>query len=108
MLNAIVAWLVYAIWGSTSAFLQGEKFNPYKLARSLLWALIVAVTSLITGLPPQLTIEQFDNFIVQILGLVMNQGWAISLIWFFDRLYNVITAVRTRLATWFAQAQQAT
>lgn len=107
MLNIILAWLVYAIWGLISALLSGEKFDPYKLVKSVLWAVIVAVVALVTGLPPQLVIAEYENVIVQVLAFVMNQGAVITLIWFIDRFYNALKGLKDKIPIWLQQAPKA-
>ncbi|MFQ6073969.1 MAG: hypothetical protein ACE5KC_02000 [Candidatus Bathyarchaeia archaeon] len=92
-----LSWLVYAVWGLTAALLNGERFDAKKLARSLLWAVLVTVLAVFTQLAPAQVITAYGTLIDTILTLIMNSGPVIALIWFFERLYLAITALARRV-----------
>lgn len=101
MERIVLGWLLYALWGLISALLQGEEWNAPKFVKSILWAVLVSMIALFTGLPPELVVGQYEHIIMQILVFVVNSGPVIALIWWFDRLYGIIMGIRENINEWF-------
>lgn len=102
-----LSWLVYAVWGLIVALLNGEKFDAKKFTRSLLWAVLVTLLSVFTQLAPVQLITVYGTLIDTILTLAMNSGPVIALIWFFERLYLLITALAQRVQISVTQSSAA-
>jgi len=100
ILTVTVAWFLYAMWGLLSALIKGEKFDPRKLASSVLLALVAAVLALLTGLPPDIVLVENATLIEQIIVFIENQGGVIALMWFISRLYTIITEASKNFPNW--------
>jgi len=94
---AFTSWLIYAVLGLISALLQGEKFDPKKMGKSIVWLLLVAYLMHITGLPPQRVLALYESFIEQSLVFIMNSGAGLTLIWCLDRIYWLLRGLAEKL-----------
>lgn len=100
LLYTIGAWLIYSILGLVASLVTpsaagqpAPKFDAYKFARSFLWAVIVAILSIGFGVHPTAIETQYSNFITEMVNFIGNSGFGLSLIYFFDKLYRILTGL---------------
>ena len=106
ILYVVGAWLTYSILGLVASLatppVQGQPlpaFDARKFARSFLWAIIVAILAIGFGVHPTTVEAQYTNFITEFVNLIGNSGFGLSLIYFFDKLYKIITGISTKIKT---------
>lgn len=98
LLQIVAAWLVYSIIGMVASIVQPNgKFDAYKIMRSFLWAMIVAVLAIGLGLHPTVVETTYTNLITEIVNFLANSGFGISLIYAFEKLYTIFSGIAARV-----------
>lgn len=106
ILYVVGAWLTYSILGLVASLatppVAGQPvpaFDARKFAKSFLWAIIVAVLAVGFGVHPTTVEAQYTNLITELVNFIGNSGFGLSLIYSFDKLYNIITGLATKIKT---------
>jgi NO-binding membrane sensor protein with MHYT domain len=98
ILQVVAAWLIYSMVGMVANIVQPDgKFDAWKLMRSFLWAIVVAVLAIGLGLHPTVVETTYSNLITEVVNFLANSGFGISLIYTFEKLYTIILGVATRV-----------
>lgn len=106
ILYTVGAWLIYSILGLVASLVTppvaGQPvpaFDARKFARSFLWAIIVAVLAIGFGVHPTTVEAQYTNLVTELVNFIGNSGFGLSLIYFFDKLYRIITGLANKIKT---------
>ena len=106
ILYVVGAWLTYSILGLVASLatppVAGQPvpaFDARKFAKSFLWAIIVAVLAVGFGVHPTTVEAQYTNLVTELVNFIGNSGFGLSLIYSFDKLYNIITGLATKIKT---------
>jgi len=97
ILYVVGAWLIYSIVGLLPALIEGQKFDAFKFTRSFIWAIIVAILAIGFSIHPTIVEAEYTNLVTELVNVVGNSGFGLSLIYFFDKLYRVITGLASKM-----------
>ena len=97
----LLAWFVYAILGMLANLIQGtdgkpEPFDPKKLAKSFIWAIVVMLFAFALQIQPVTVATQYTDIINTLVTILLNSGAGMMLIYGFDRLYRILTGMFAR------------
>jgi len=99
--EVMASWLIYFVAGMLNAVAKKENFNGGKMATSFVLSIAVGTIALITGLQPQIVWQSHGDVISTILVQLANAGVFLPLIYFFTKIFGVVSAVWKRAqAAW--------
>ncbi len=97
-LQVVAAWLLYSIVGMVANIVQPNgKFDAFKLLRSFLCAMVVAILAIGLGLHPTIVETQYSNLITEVVNFIANSGFGVSLLYTFEKLYTIVMGIATRV-----------
>ncbi len=100
---ALLAWLIYWLFGMLKAVSNGESFSGKKTVYSLFITVIVIIISTLTGLSPSVIWESNGDIISEAVARLLETGAFLPLIYIFEKLFEILRAVWQRAWKVFPQ-----